>query len=328
MAVSHIDLNDEQQRSIQAIVVAGSNADKGEILRRRSAFFAHYTSADTLKKIADARGFYLRNTRLMNDHSEVWHGFGTVLDAMKQTTGGVQYLSAWGKIDPSVEERLPSLVESAAQLVIPNCYILSVCEHIEPDDNNGLLSMWRAYGDGEVRVAVLARPALVAPMATQGVFLTPVIYGDVAKVGTELEAKASALLSHRSVFAGFEPDWLLHLALGVTTNLAVAVKHPGFAEEREWRFVYMPNFPSAEMLSRREAVVWGGTPQIVYRMPIGLPCDPDFDPARLFLERIVLGPCHEQNTVRAGLVAMLERFGFQNAEDLVTASSIPFRRRM
>ena len=290
--------------------------------------FAHYTSADTIKKVLDSRGFYMRNSRLMNDHSEVSHGFQTLLDALESTAGGAEYRAAWASLSSDLGNHLNELISRSAQNVIDHCFIISVSEHREPDNQDGLLSMWRAYGTGELRVALVAKPGGLVPMAEAGVFLTPCLYGRVSEVGRELGHKAAALCRHAGAFQDLSPSFNERLAISDAVNFAVSIKHAGFAEEQEWRFVYVADFPSSGMDARGEAVVWAGIPQIVYKLPILLPDDEGWTPDRLSLRRIILGPCAESKTVRRGLVQLLADYGFRNADDMVRASGIPYRQRM
>jgi hypothetical protein len=325
--IAHADWSPELLSALAAIRAGSRQAARERFFSDHSRFFAHYTSADTVKKVLDSRGFYMRNSRLMNDHSEVSHGFQMVLTAVSETGGGSQYKAAWSSVEPRLGERLPQLIAESAGKVMDDCFIISVSEHLAADDD-GLLSMWRAYGTGDLRVALVARPGAVAPMAEAGVFLTACLYGDVHDVGRELGGKAAVLSRHAGAFRDLSPALIEQLALGDAVNFAVSIKHPGFAEEREWRFVYVTDFPSPEMNARREAVVWGGIPQVVYKLPIILPCDAGWTPDRLSLERIILGPCAESRTVRRGLVQLLGDYSFDNAEDIVRASSIPYRQKM
>lgn len=314
--------------ALSAVATGSRLATKDYFFSDRHCYFAHYTSADTIKKVLDSRGFYMRNSRLMNDHSEVSHGFQTVLTALRNTKGGSEYQAAWTSLDGALAGRLEQLIARSAGTVIENCFITSVSEHREPADEDGLLSMWRAYGAGDLRVALVASPRGLAPMAEAGVFLTPCLYGDVPDVGRELASKAAALCQHANAFRDLPPTLIEQLAISDAVNFAVSIKHPGFAEEREWRFVYVTDFPSPEMDSRREAVVWGGIPQVVYKLPILLPCDEGWTPDRLSLQRIILGPCAESKTVLNGLAQLLGDYGFDKAGEIVRASSIPYRQRM
>ena len=82
------------------------------------------------------------------------------------------------------------------------------------------------------------------------------------------------------------------------------------------------------MDARREAVVWGGIPQIVFKLPIVLQCDDGWTSDKLSLERIIWAPARKSKTVRNGLAQLLGDYGFDNSIELVRASSIPYRQRM
>jgi hypothetical protein len=293
-----------------------------------TAFFAHYTSVDVIQKIADGRGFVLRNSRLMNDHSEVIHGFELLRRALEITPEGSRYVQAWSEILPTAASIINNVVSFGENKLANNCYVLSLCEHREPDDEMGKLSMWRAYGSGEVRVAVVAQPKPLLRFATAGLMLVPVVYGDLFRIRKELEFRAQQISRFHHVLRKLPAELLAQAASGLTVNFGVAIKHPGFAEEREWRFIYMSDFATPEMEQRRAAVVFNGVPQIVYKLPIYLPSDENYHLASLFMEKIIIGPCSEIQTVRTGLVALMNSYGFSNADEWITASGIPYRQKI
>ena len=129
--------------ALSAISAGGRIEARDRFFADPNCHFAHYTSADTVKKVLDSRGFYMRNSRLMNDHSEVFHGFQTVLTALKTTRGGADYQAAWASLNAGIGKRLDELIARSARTVMDNCFIISVSAHREPEDQDGLLSMWR-----------------------------------------------------------------------------------------------------------------------------------------------------------------------------------------
>ena len=219
------------------------------------------------------------------------------------------------------------VLKGGAAEIAHNCFVFSLCQHREPEDREGKLSMWRAYGSGDIRVAVIAK-TIPALQFAQGVLPTPVLYGDRDMVRRELEAKAQLVDDQISALRSLPPDLAAAQAARLLINMAVAIKHPGFCEEQEWRFVYLPITPSQQMEAQRQGVVFGGVPQVVYKMPITLPKDEGYDPTANFFQKIILGPCAESETVRAGLVALLAGYGFNNPDPLVTKCGIPYRPRM
>lgn len=328
MGIPHFEWTEANAKAISDISLSGYAKAKHALLNRRGFFFAHYTAAETLERIINSKAIYLRNSRLMNDRSEVSHGFETTLSALKDTIGGRQYVAAWVSVYEGIGELLLKLLEASAIAVSRNCYIFSMCEHQVPTNNDGILSMWRAYGNADMRVAVVGKPRKLRSLAHGGVFLTPCLYGNTERVGKEFGAKAKSVLKHRDTLAAIHPELVARLAVGLTVNLAASIKHPAFEEEREWRFVLMTDFPSPEMEGRKEVAVLQGIPQRVYKMPISMPNDLGFDPKTIFLHRIILGPTTEPETVRAGIIALLEKHGYKDAERLVHLSGIPYRQRI
>ena len=325
--IAHADWSLELLSALAAIRAGSRKAARERFFSDHNRLFAHYTSADTVKKVLDSRGFYMRNSRLMNDHSEVSHGFQMVLTAVSETGGGSQYKAAWSSVEPRLGERLPQLIAESAGKVMDDCFIISVSEHLGGGRRRSPVHVagpwhrrplgrncrkaWHRCADGGGRSFLDGVPLRRCSRRRQGAW-----------------GQAAALCRHAGTFRDLSPELIEQLALADAVNFAVSIKHPGFAEEREWRFVYMTDFPSPEMNARREAVVWGGIPQIVSRLPIILPCDAGWTPDRLSLERIILGPCAESRTVRRGLVQLLGDYSFDNAEDIVRASSIPYRQKM
>jgi hypothetical protein len=70
----------------------------------------------------------------------------------------------------------------------------------------------------------------------------------------------------------------------------LATKHPGFAEEQEWRILYAPTLQESKWVTN-EIVTLDGIPQLVYKLPlqniseVGLTAGiPEL------LDRIIIGP--------------------------------------
>jgi|UPI00083658D6 hypothetical protein len=327
VAIPDFHLSSEAQEAIKVIVKGTDGPRHDEFLASDSCAFAHYTSAETIKKVIEGRGVFMRNTRLMNDHSEVRHGFALVSEGLK-SAGGKRYLDAWAEIDSDVVAAIPEYLSATAQSVIEQCYVLSVCEHREPQDGDGKLSMWRAYGNGDLRVAVIAKTTNAMMLADDGVFATPVLYGSQEAVEKELSFKGQTIFDNKAAFSDLPTGMKFQLALGFLINFAVSIKHPGFAEEQEWRYIYMSTFPTPTMESRRLAQVMDGTPQIVYRMPISVPIDGGYIPEGQFFKGVILGPCAEAQTISNGLRELLKSFGLVEPDIFVRMSSIPYRQRM
>nr|WMC95383.1 DUF2971 domain-containing protein [Aminobacter aminovorans] len=327
MAIPDFQLSSDAEEVVRIISKGTKGPEHDAFLADESCYFAHYTSAETVKNVIESRGVFMRNTRLMNDHSEVRHGFALVRQALESGVGA-RYLEAWAEIDARVARAIPNVLKSAEEDIAQQCYVLSVCEHREPDDRDGKLSMWRAYGNGELRVAVIAKTTNAMRLVDDGIVVTPVLYGGESEVNEELEYKSNVVFNHRHIFKDLDVTNKVMFAIGILVNFAVSIKHKGFVEEREWRYIYMKSFQTAAMEAQRKSVVLGGVPQIVYKLPISVPADENYAPETQFLKGLILGPCAESETIKDGLVELLRQNGFDDPETYVSASSIPYRLRM
>lgn len=121
------------------------------------ASFVHYTSAEAALRILEKKRIWMRNVTCMADYSEVQLGFKLLNEILFE--GNHQGLNA-------LNEALAGWAEGAAAEAIQffnkwwtdirfNTYITSISEHDESEDQHGRLSMWRAFGGNDVRVALV-----------------------------------------------------------------------------------------------------------------------------------------------------------------------------
>ncbi len=80
--------------------------------------------------------------------------------------------------------------------------------------------------------------------------LVPVVYGDLPQIRSELTFRARLIKNFSNSLQRLPARLLAHAA-GLTVNFGVAIKHPGFAEEQDWCFIYMSDFATPQMEARR-----------------------------------------------------------------------------
>jgi hypothetical protein len=108
--------------------------------------------------------------------------------------------------------------------------------------------------------------------------------------------------------------------------LALSTKHPGFAEEREWRILYAPRLEESPYITR-EIIALNGIPQPIYKLPleniekVGLRAAiPDL------LDRIIIGPTEWPVALGTAFEELLKDAGVVDAEHKISLSQIPLRR--
>jgi hypothetical protein len=106
----------------------------------------------------------------------------------------------------------------------------------------------------------------------------------------------------------------------------LSTKHPGFAEEREWRILYSPTTEPSKHLTKDIQVV-GGVPQPIFKIPLR-----DIPEAGIaaaipkLLDRIIIGPTQYPLAQYEAFFELLTEAGVQDPGAKLHISDIPLRR--
>ncbi len=199
----------------------------------------HYTSAESAYRIITGAEVWLRSAAVMNDFSEINHGLSCLHDAWESTSGqALQQLL--DRLRPGLRNELAELFNGHAPYLRDDTYLVSLSEHHDTEDQLGRLSMWRAYG-GKAGVALVLNPrAFLAATDVMKVFSEPVIYADQQSFVTWFQGWAAQLLAIEDALRTGNPDTTRNALFYAFRVFAMCTKHPGFAEEREWRVFHSP----------------------------------------------------------------------------------------
>lgn len=284
--------------------------------------FVHYTSGEAAVSILRNNVVWLRNSRLMNDYSEIDYG----LNIIRKTLFNSEETSFWEKIARITgqdREYFRIILEENVENVRSNTYILSLCEHDKSDDDLGRLSMWRGYGTS-VGVAIVANPVsdFLSAVSPSSMFF-PVIYADDDDFASLMDDVSSnlALISSgpdtgkivEDVFIDFLKSTMFYL------------KHPGFKEEQEWRVVYNDQSPPISSRSKHEIKLKSsvqtirGIPQLVFELPFRNNRVKGMAPTAL-IHKIIVGPATYPRATQAALAELIGKPG------KVVISDLPFRQ--
>ncbi|MBV8849967.1 MAG: DUF2971 domain-containing protein [Methylobacteriaceae bacterium] len=312
-------------------------------VREKSRRFVYYTSADTGLRILRSERMLLRNSTLMNDFSEIHHGWNCLLEAYNGAHG--MRLQAAIR---AVQDDLPEILQGnfSAQIldVIRETYLLSVSEHGDPkgeehgddhEDNFGRLSMWRAYApkDG-VAFVMNNRPFLCESNALRA-FTSPVAYAMPKDFQPAFEEIVVAIESNIEKLKPLGGQFV-HDSLMNSFRFAVqSTKHPCFQEEREWRVIYSPSLLSRtgalteQQMSRipTEIMTLKGVPQRVLSIPFVDYPEEGFVGATIaaLLDRVLIGPSQDSYAIHHAFVGELMRPNVPEAESKVVITGIPLR---
>jgi len=186
--------------------------------------------------------------------------------------------------------------------------------------------MWRAYG-GRAGVALILKPdVLFAENDGIGVFASPVAYWTQEQVEAELRRVGDRVLANSDYVRSLGSVAVGNAVFAMFKFAVLCTKHPGFAEELEWRVIASPKMYDSPLLTPAVEVV-KGTPQTVQKIElrdypeIGLSAlKPD-----LLIDRIIIGPCDFPLVVWKALNQLLGDCGIENPDSRVVVSQIPLR---
>jgi hypothetical protein len=288
--------------------------------------FVHYTNVHAAMSMIRGGAMWLRNTQCMNDFSEVRHGLDLLARAYRGAKGQ-ELIGFLEGVFPGFRKQVAERIEALAESVVFDSYIACVSEHDPAEDGVGRLSMWRAYSDISGVALVLRNAPLIGPGSEAlAVFTGPVEYADRRGFLERFGRFADALMAEGDHVARLGAERACRCLVGSYHFGALATKHPGFAEEREWRVAFTPRLQEPKDLERTVEIC-RGQPQVVYRLPLVRRPGKEGASTALadILDSLIIGPCESPRAVREAFVELLAAAGVPDAEALVKVSEIPVR---
>ncbi len=292
--------------------------------------FAHYTSGVAAEKIitGDAfgnRSLWLRNSRLMNDFTEVTLGQRCLRAAFEDWRLHDRFKRVLDAIHAQLYEAIASTLIKEQDELSDKTYLLSLALHNEQECQTGKLSMWRAYGGDDNVCLVFNTAPFITYQSAYELVLSPVMYGGPKEFIREFEGVVYRLEQRVTLLKSLSVDDIF-LNLKRALDFAVlSTKHTGFHEETEWRVIHQhseqrPDPPSIPDPS--------DPTKLVYQLPMENRPDANLWGAALgeVLDRIIIGPTRDFFAARAYYIDLLRQAGVANAEDRVIFCNIPLRR--
>lgn len=289
---------------------------------------AHYTSIQVLEKILRDEEIWFSNPLFMNDLQEMRFGLneGARLfsnpELLREAGGTSERALRLDQLFTAYFKKFDN--ESAF-----DTYVFCVSEHSK-DNRDGVLSMWRGYGANGNGAALIFNPAKVPMVPNSILTLATVTY---ANTETRLSELSQLLNQWCSITKSLDlpDDKLFHAAyaaLAIIMTYALTTKHSGFAEEKEWRLIYLAERDTNGILKSRLSHHIGPRgiePKL--KLKIGPIADVTSDKFNLdtLLENIILGPSLSTPLAFQSVSRMLEGVGKANFKNRLIASTIPLR---
>lgn len=288
--------------------------------------FVYYTSAEAAMSILSNESVWLRNVRSMNDFSEVSHGFNCLIDALEKKGGVLPLITYLNSLFSGFTEAFAKYFKDCYPNMEAQSYMICISEHDDDEDDNGRLSMWRAYGGRHPVALVLNNSPLVNECDAFKAYTIPVDYQGPEHIKSRLLTLENRIRENEAFVKSLGQAEVEAWVYDITKNLILCTKHPGFSEEREWRVVYNPIMaPSPHVES--EIVSLNGVPQQIYKIPLKNIPEENFNDATIpeFVDRIIIGPTDEGSVLRDAFRKLLTEASCKDADQRVICSGIPLR---
>jgi hypothetical protein len=289
---------------------------------------AHYTSIKVMENILQSNEIWLSNPLFMNDLQEMRFG----LSQGGRLFSNVELLKKAGGTDERaalLQHAFSHFYQTFENGDAFDTYVFCLSEH-DRANSDGLLSMWRGYGEHGNGVALVFDTAKLTMVETSPLMIAQVSYGsDDDRLG-ELEKILNrwAEITEGSGLANDKLYLAAHYAFSVIKTYALTTKHRGFSEEVEWRVIYFPERDTDGALKPflgYHIGERGVEPKLKY--PVGHIANVsavDLALERL-LDRIILGPSVSSALGKRSVERMLEKINKAEFKERLHTSGIPLR---
>lgn len=288
--------------------------------------FAYYTTAETATCILTNKQIWMRNTTTMNDYLEVDHGFNCLNASYNGTPGNI-FKATLNACFPGLAEEVRDFFNGWWPSIRQDTFITCLSEHLPEEDQNGRLSMWRAYG-GQTGVAVIINGAVMFSKSNSlNVFSGPVDYLNPDAFAARFELIAKNMEREVAFIQSLNKETVKQIVFNMLRFAVLCTKHPGFHEEREWRNVASPKMHPTDQATLEVEVI-RGIPQPVLKL--NLQNNPEKGLTGLaipdLLDRIIIGPCEFPRVIYSAFLRLLVDAEVPEPEKKIIVSDIPLRK--
>jgi len=317
------DINDACIHELESFV--GTKASLQQVPQR----LAHYTTISNLEKIMAAEEFWFSNPLFMNDLQELRLG----LNQGMQLIAGDSMVEEACKTPERAQElrrKLQHYFSKFDENHALDVYVFCLSAH-DVEDNDGILSMWRAYGGQGNGAALVFDTSFLTFQQNSPLVIAKVNYKSDIERLEELRAiihKYMAIIVEMNI----PTDRLYIIAFQLFElfkTFALSYKHTGFREENEWRIILFSERDRDDVFKgcyHYHIGPRGVEPKLKFKIkPLAIPNSHQTWTFHKILDRIILGPSVSSPLARASIIRMLQAVGKPDFAEKVVASTIPLR---
>lgn len=289
---------------------------------------AHYTSIKTIESIIKNEELWLSHPLNMNDLEELQ--FGMVMGANTFRYGNILKNHLQSNVFAKLIEHFDKFYKEYETNHLFDTYVLCFAEHNQ-DDNDGVLSMWRAYGANGDGAAIVFDTSRINPSNDNPAFILGKVYYVNQNERVTWVYKKLQIIADFISDKTMDDEDLYEIAYYFFARLksfSLFTKHTGFREENEWRMAYLKERDQnniAETFLSYNHTSKGIEPILKYNLK---KLNQIFRTNYVFedlIDRIILGPTTSSPLAMYAVLRMLEQMGKTEIINKVIPSSIPYR---
>jgi hypothetical protein len=188
--------------------------------------------------------------------------------------------------------------------------------------------MWRGYGKNVGVALVFKGDVFLTSSDALKAYSSPVAYLDDKGFDVEYQKLLNSIEQNIGVVKSVGKITATGYLFNAYRYAVLCTKHPGFAEEREWRVIYQPTFqPSARIRIGVESI--NGTTQTIAKIPLRDVREENLVGLELpgSVDRIIIGPSEFPTGLPDAFRKLLMDTGAspQDAASKIIVSDIPLR---
>lgn len=311
-----------QGNMLQVLLLAYQKNNKLNKVFEHNDIIYHYTSLNGFLSIIETQSLFFSNANFLNDSKEIKHGVDIVLKAIEQTEENEN-----SDILDKMKDNINLLFKSEKYVT---CF----------SKDGDLLSQWRAYGNNGKGISIGFDFSNLTDSFDKYLTGTHIEYDEKIQIESIKEYIHLMIEFYKNIENNYNwngQDFNNLVAKQIITffnNVIYSFKHPSFIDEREYRLqleidnvMYKKEdielkFRATENLIIPYTVIKN---DYISYLETKVPneTEPVFPLKKLPINKIVIGPSLDYETVKTGIEKFLSEKGYNEID--IKKSNVPYR---
>lgn len=294
----------------------------------------HYTTFPTLQGLITNNELWFSPIATMNDFAEVSAG-KHLLERLSVANGPLSNpINQIREFDAELWQKFNEAYQHSTADDLCNTFV-SCWSSCDPNDaSHDNLTMWRGYAAEGNGVAIVIDPLQLSLDVDfrSDIITRPVFYESEAEFAVRAQKQITHFFDRLQRLSSEQiarhEFHVVQAFVEICFDLAITHKHPGFAAEREWRFIWRRHRSDDEFLQSCVKPQNTARGMLEY-LCLPLKKNPSLGPTEFILSKLVdeimVGPTDDAFMKSQAVKSLLRHNGFDPSSTKVSISQIPYR---